>query len=196
MIERLCKVKYLTTINLCKGYWQVPLAEQSRELTAFRTPWGLVQFKVLPFGLHGAPATFQRLMDQVLSGCDDYAGAHLDDIVIYSATWEENLHHLKEVLERIHFAGLTINPAKCAFARPEAEYLGFITGNGLIKSQVNKVNAMESCPQLQIRKQLRSFLGMAGFYHRFIPNFLARAAPLTDMTEQGLPTRFNGWRRQ
>lgn len=182
MIERLGKARYLTTIDLCKGYWQVPLAEKSRELTAFRTPWGLYQFTVLPFGLHGAPATFQRLMDQVLFGCDEYACAYLDDIVIYSATWEGHLKHLGEVLERLQSAGLTINPTKCVFAKPETEYLGFIIGNGVIKPQVHKVHALESCPLPQTRKQLRSFLGMAGFYHRFIPNFSARAAPLTDRT--------------
>lgn len=66
LIERLGKAKYLTTIDLFKGYWQVPLTQQSQELTVFRTPWGLFQFTVLPFGLHGAPATFQRLMAQVL----------------------------------------------------------------------------------------------------------------------------------
>ncbi|KAG1925917.1 hypothetical protein F2P79_025210 [Pimephales promelas] len=78
--------------------------------------------------------------------------------------------------------GLTINPTKCVFAKPETEYLGFIIGNGVIKPQVHKVHALESCPLPQTRKQLRSFLGMAGFYHRFIPNFSARAAPLTDRT--------------
>lgn len=189
LIERLGKAKYLTTIDLCKGYWQVPLTQQSRELTAFRTPWGLFQFTVLPFGLHGAPATFQRLMDQVLCGLSDFACAYLDDIVIYSTTWEEHLGHLKEVLERLHSAGLTINPAKCVLARMETEYLGFTIGCGVIKPQVHKVHAIESCPLPQTRKQLRSFLGMAGFYHRFIPNFSARAAQLTDRIGSRCPNQ-------
>ncbi|XP_023814763.2 uncharacterized protein LOC111947970 [Oryzias latipes] len=189
LIECLGKAKFLTTIDLCKGYWQVPLTERSQELTAFRTPWGLFQFTVLPFGLHGAPATFQRLMDQVLGGLKDCACAYLDDIVVYSATWEEHLRHLKKVLECLHAAGLTINPAKCAFARRETEYLGYTIGGGLIKPQVNKVQAIESCPLPQTRKQLRSFLGLAGFYHKFIPSFSARAAPLTDMTGSRCPNK-------
>ena len=189
LIERLGKAKYLTTIDLCKGYWQVPLSERSRELTAFRTQWGLFQFTVLPFGLHGAPATFQRLMDQVLRGCYDYACAYLDDVVIFSATWEEHLQHLGEVLGRIQSAGLTINPAKCVFARDETEYLGFVIGKGVIKPQVHKVHAISSSPLPHTKTQLRSFLGMAGFYSRFIPNMSDRAAILTDMTRKMCPNR-------
>lgn len=149
LVERLGKAKYLTTIDLCKGYWQVPLTKRSRELTAFRTPLGLFQFTVMPFGLHGAPATFQRLMDQS--------------------------------------AGLTINPAKCAFAKSETEYLGYVIGNGVVKPQVKKIEALESCGLPKTRKELRGFLGMAGFHQRFIPHFSTRAAPLTDMTGSRCP---------
>ncbi|XP_034565106.1 uncharacterized protein LOC117830889 isoform X3 [Notolabrus celidotus] len=140
LLERLGKAKYLTTLDLCKGYWQVPLTEQSRKLTAFRTPWGLFQFTVLPFGLHGAPATFQRLMDQVLSDFSGFAAAYLDDIVIYSNTWEEHLEHLQAVMDRIHSAGLTVNPSKCVFAAAETEYLGHIIGNGVIRPQGSPTN--------------------------------------------------------
>lgn len=187
LIKCLGKAKYLTMIALCKGYWQVPLTQPSQELTAFWTPWGLFQFTVLPFGLHGAPATFQRLMDQVLCELSEFACANLDDIVIYSATWENHLRHLKEVLDHLRSAGLTVNSTMCAIAREETEYLGFTIGGGLIKPQVHKVHAIESCPLPQSRKQLRSFLGMAGFYHRFIPNFSARAALLTDRTGSRCP---------
>lgn len=97
LIDRLGQAKWITTIDLCKGYWQVPLTAQSKELTAFRTPWGLYHFSVMPFGLHGALATFQRLMDLVLSGLSDYAAAYLDYIIVYSSSWEQHLQHLKEV---------------------------------------------------------------------------------------------------
>ncbi|KAL1271128.1 hypothetical protein QQF64_030146 [Cirrhinus molitorella] len=100
LIDRVGQSEYLTTIDLAKGYWQIPLTSQSRELTAFRTPWGLFHFRVLPFGLHGAPATFQRLIDQILNGLS-FAAAYLDDIVIYSDTWEQHLQHLQEVQEGI-----------------------------------------------------------------------------------------------
>lgn len=188
LIDRLGKAKYLTTIDLSKGYWQIPLTQQARPLTAFRTPWGLFHFRVLPFGLHGAPATFQRLIDQVLHGLT-FAAAYLDDIVIYSTTWEEHVQHLQEVLQRLQEAGLTVNPAKCAVARTETEYLGFVIGNGVVRPQVKKVQALEEAPIPQTRKELRSFLGMAGFYNRFIPHFSSRAALLTDMVGVRCPNQ-------
>lgn len=85
LLEKVGAAKYITTLDLCKGYWQVPLEVSSRQYTAFRTPAGLFQFTVMPFGLHGAPATFQRLMDKVLQGCDHCSAAYLDDVVIYSS---------------------------------------------------------------------------------------------------------------
>ncbi len=88
LTDRLGASKFLTTIDLSKGYWQIPLTQRSRELTAFKTSWGLFHFKVLAFGLHGAPASFQRLMDQVLQGLT-FTAAYLDNIVIYSETWEQ-----------------------------------------------------------------------------------------------------------
>uniref|UniRef100_A0A3B3HAG4 Gypsy retrotransposon integrase-like protein 1 n=3 Tax=Oryzias latipes TaxID=8090 RepID=A0A3B3HAG4_ORYLA len=195
LIERLGCAKYLTTIDLCKGYWQVPLTRHSRELTAFRTPWGLFQFTVLPFGLHGAPATFQRLMNQVLCGVSEFAAAYLDDIVIFSNTWDEHLGHLERVLDCLQGAGLTVNPSKCVFAKPETDYLGYIIGNGMIKPQTDKVSAIQSCPLPVTKKQLRSFLGMAGFYHRFIPHFSARAALLTDLTGARSPNNLQ-WTKE
>lgn len=182
LIEKLGKAKYLTTIDLFRGYWQVPLSPRSKELSAFRTPWGLYHFRVMPFGLHGAPATFQRLMDKVLNGLSPFASAYLDDIVVYSNSWHEHLQHLKVVFECLQNAGLTVNPGKCAIAKEETEYLGFVIGGGQVKPQVQKVEAIQSCPLPQTRKQLKSFLGMSGWYHRFIPNYSARASLLTDMT--------------
>lgn len=108
LVERLGRAKYLSTLDLFKGYWQVPLKPECKELTAFKTPFGHFQFRVHPFGLHGAPATFQRMMDQILQGTEMFAAAYLDDIFIFSQSWEEHLGHLQEVLKRIKAAGLTI----------------------------------------------------------------------------------------
>ncbi|KAG1956974.1 gag-pol fusion protein [Pimephales promelas] len=189
LIDRLGQAKWITTIDLCKGYWQVPLTAQSKELTAFRTPWGLYHFSVLPFGLHGAPATFQRLMDLVLSGLSDYAAAYLDDIIVYSASWEQHLQHLKQVFHRIQEAGLTINSSKFALAKKETEYLGYVVGKGVIKPQLQKIEAIQNCSLPETKTQIRSFLGMAGWYRRFVPNFSARVAPLTDLTRKNCPNQ-------
>ena len=91
LIERLGPARYISTLDLTKGYWQVPLTPRAREKTAVSTPDGLYHYRVLPFGIHGAPATFQRLMDQVLKSHHQYAAAYLDDIVVHSPDWETHL---------------------------------------------------------------------------------------------------------
>lgn len=116
----------------------------------------------MPFGLHGAPATFQRLMDRVLQGCEDCSAAYLDDVVIFSDTWEEHLQHLERVLSQIQQAGLTLNPAKCQWAQAEASYLGYRLGQGEVRPQMDKVEAIRSSPRPCTKKQVRSFLGLAG----------------------------------
>lgn len=189
LIERLGKAKFLTTLDLCKGYWQVPLTPEAQEMTAFRVPSGLFHFTVMPFGLHGAAATFQRLMDQVLRGAEDYAAAYIDDVVVHSSTWEQHVAHLRDVFDRIHQAGLVINASKCHIAKPEVAYLGYTLGGGVVKPQLDKVEAIQNCPPPTTKKGVRSFLGLVGWYRRFIPDFSSRAAVLTDLTRKNAPNR-------
>ena len=98
LIDRLGQAKYVTTLDLTRGYWQVSVAENARVKTAFVTPFGLYQFRVMPFGLQGAPATFQRMMDQLLRGLEEYEAAYLDNLVIYSDSLEDHMLHLAKVL--------------------------------------------------------------------------------------------------
>ncbi|XP_051794916.1 uncharacterized protein LOC127530951 [Acanthochromis polyacanthus] len=113
------------------------------------------KFKAMPFGLQGAPATFQRLMDYVLRDVTDFAAAYLDDVIVYSSCWEEHLYHLQEVLKRIRAAGLTINPRKCFVAHREVQYLGFTIGFGKIKPRVEKMDAIRSFPVPTTKRQVR-----------------------------------------
>ena len=101
MINALGKAKYITTLDLARGYWQVPVQEESRTRTAIATPYGLFQFRVMPFGLHGAPATFQRIMDQLFADCTDHAAAYLDDVVIHSTSRKDHVCHIHSVLQRL-----------------------------------------------------------------------------------------------
>eukprot|EP00731_Ephydatia_muelleri_P007946 Em0004g284a len=147
------------------GYWKVPVAAKDRYKTAFITPWGLYEFKVMPFGLSGAPASFQKLlMDRILRGSQE-SEAYLDDVVIISETWEEHLKHLTDILERIRKAGLTVKLGKCQFAMSQCVYLGHVVGNGNYGMRMH-VEAGEK---------------------KFIPDYANIAAPLSDLTKKALP---------
>ena len=187
LIDRLGKAKFVTTLDLTKGYWQVPVVDGDRAKTAFTTPFGLYQFNVMPFGLQGAPATFQRLMDGVLRDLDQFSAAYLDDVIIFSETWEDHMLHLTTVFQRLREAGLTVKAKKCQFGMSHCVYLGHIVGNGTVRPEESKLAAVKSFPQPQTKKQVRTFLGLTGYYRRFIPDFSAVAAPLTDLTKKASP---------
>ncbi|XP_044860022.1 uncharacterized protein LOC123363206 [Mauremys mutica] len=187
LLGRLGEAQFITTLDLSKGYWQIPLDEASKEKTAFATPSGLYQFNRMPFGLHGAPATFQRLMDHLLRPHQEYAAAYLDDVVIYSRHWEDHLNRVAAVLRTLREAGLTANPKKCRIAWQETTYLGYTVGGGRIRPLVGKVQALADCPTPTTKRQVRQFLGLAGYYRRFIPQFASIAAPLTELLKKNSP---------
>ena len=189
LIDRLGCAKFLTTLDLARGYWQVPMVPGSREKTAFVTEQGLFQFTVMPFGLQGAPATFQRMMDRLIAGMGGFCAAYLDDLVVYSESWEEHLQHLGRVLSCLREAGLTAKPSKCQFAMDQCVYLGHMVGNGTVRPEVSKVEAVQRWPVPETKKQVRAFLGLTGYYRKFIPQYASVAAPLTDLTRKFAPTR-------
>lgn len=195
LIERLGPARYVSTLDLTKGYWQVPLTPRARPKTAFATPDGLFQYRVLPFGVHGAPATFQRLMDQVLRPLRSFAAAYLDDIVVHSATWVQHLEHLEAVLGALRRAGLTANAKKCRLGWTETDYLGYTIGRGCVKPQVRKIEKIQQWPHPVTKKQVKSFLGLVGYYQKFVKNFATVAAPLHELTRKNLPHHVK-WTRE
>ena len=191
LIDSLGKAKFVTTLDLSRGYWQVPVEKESRPYTAFTTPYVLFQFRVMPFGLHGAPATFQRMMDGVLRECHSYAAAYLDDVVIHSAKWEDHMDHIRRVLQKLREAGLTVKPKKCQLAMNRCTYLGHFVGSGEVQPEQSKVEAVKCYPTPRSKKQVRAFLGLTGYYRKFIPAYADLAATLTDLTRKNAPNRIH-----
>ena len=189
LLDQLGKAKFLTTLDLGKGYWQIPVKQSARDKTAFVTPFGLYQFTRMPFGLSGAPGTFQRLMDKVLRGHHEYAAAYLDDIIIHSESWEDHIKHITVVLNSLMKAGLTAKPSKCQFGRDEIVYLGHRVERGRVQPEQSKIKAIQDFPKPATKKQVRAFLGLAGYYWKFIKNFSEVTAPLSDMVKQSQPSQ-------
>ncbi|KAL5517048.1 hypothetical protein EMCRGX_G002515 [Ephydatia muelleri] len=144
IIDRLGKARFISTLDLTRGYWQMPVPTEDWAKTAFVTRKGLYQFKMMPFGLNGAPASFQRLTDMLVKGCEEYAAAYLDDIVIFSQTWKEHLGHLKSILKRIGKANLTVKEAKSSSERILGPYRGFIPDYAAIATPLTDLTRKSS----------------------------------------------------
>lgn len=181
ILDKLRDAKYLSSLDIKSAYWQVPVQKESRPVTAFTVPGrGLYQFCRMPFGLHNAPATWQRLIDRVLGvDLEPYVFVYLDDIVIVTQTFEKHLEVLRMVFERLGAAGLTVSRDKCQFCRPQLKYLGYVVDHRGLHVDPEKVSAILDLPVPRTVTEVRSFLGMASWYRRFIPSFATICAPLT-----------------
>ncbi|XP_059424715.1 retrovirus-related Pol polyprotein from transposon 17.6 isoform X1 [Carassius carassius] len=179
-VDKVGSSKFVTKLDLLKGYWQVPLTARACEISAFVTPDNFLQYNCMAFGMRNAPATFQRLMQKVLSGLCD-CEAYLDDIVVYSGDWEGHIRSLERVFSRLSNAKLTLNLAKCEFAKAVVTYLGKKVGQGCVRPVTAKVAAVIEFPAPITKRQLRRFLGMAGYYRGFCKNFATVVSPLTDL---------------
>ena len=183
-LDTLSGSQWFTTLDLASGYWQVELAEEDQQKSAFCTMDGLFEFKVMPFGLYNAPATFQRLMDLVLAGLQWSAClVYLDDIIVLGRDFYGHLQNLQLVLQRIRDAGLKLQPAKCAFFQSEVKYLGHIVSWEGVAADPSNVNKVCSWPVPTTAEEVQQFLGLANYYRRFIRDFANIAKPLHRLTE-------------
>ena len=189
LLNAVGKSKFVSKIDLKKGYWQIPLDEDTKQKSSFVTPMGQYRFTVMPFGMVNAPATFVRMMNKVLEGCSGFAESFIDDIGIYSQPWEEHLEHIRFVCERLREANLSAKPSKCTFGHSKLEYLGHIVGGGTVMPTVDKIESIKNFQIPSTKKQVRSFLGTIGFYRKFVDNFSVKALPLTNLTKKEQPTK-------
>ena len=185
IFDSLTDTRWFSSLDLASGYWQVGVVQKDREKTAFTTKIGTFEFNVMPFGLTNAPATFQRLMDVIMhSAIGKFVLVYLDDINVYSRTFEEHLQHLQWVFDQLRFANLGCRPEKCEFMRQKLKFLGHeISAEGL-SSDPDKVEKVQNCPAPKNLMQLRSFIGLASYYRKFIKDFLKKAAPLYELTRK------------
>ena len=179
-IDQIGNAKFVSTFDMLKGYWQVPLTQRAREISAFVTPSGLYQYKVMPFGMKNAPATFQRMVNKLvrdIDGCEGY----IDDVVIFSDNWLDHIRQIKRFFQIMQEAKLTINLMKSEFGKATVKYLGHIVGQGQVRPLDAKIQTIVKFPIPTSRKELARFLGMAGYYRNFCLNFSEIAAPLTNL---------------
>ena len=185
MIAILGKASYFSTFDLCKGFHQIAMNESDKSKTTFISHRGSWQFKRMPMGLKNSPATFQRCVDAVLGDIKwVYCAVYFDDIVVFSETFEDHLIHVAEVLRRIRNAGLTINPNKIQLCRKQFKFLGFIIEPNKCYPDPAKVAVLNNYPIPKNPKQIQKFLGLAGFYRRFIDKFSLIAKPLTTLIQK------------
>ena len=189
ILERVGASCVLSKLDLAKGYYQIPVARDSIEKTAFSTPFWKYAFNRMPFGLKNAPAIFQRAMEVVLREQYEHAAPYIDDILVFCMSWEGHVNHLKGILSALDQRGLKVKREKCEFGRRYVEYLGHVVGEGQLAVPEHRATAMLKFQQPRTKKQLRSFLGAMSYYRRFIPsyaNYSSHLSPATSKKAAGI----------
>ena len=196
-LMQISKARWFTILDVRGAYNLIRVADGEEWKTAFRTRYGLFETLVMPFGLTNAPASFQHFINDALRPfLDRFASAYLDDILIYSETLEEHKSHVRQVLQKLSDNGLHLKPEKCQFFREEVKYLGLIIGREGIKMDSHKTDTVRDWPTPEKLHDVRSFLGFANFYRRFIRSYSEITRPLTLLTRKEVPWQWGPEQQQ
>ncbi|CAF1078981.1 unnamed protein product [Didymodactylos carnosus] len=190
LVQRLGEHTYFTKLDLKSGYFQIPIDEQDKEKTAFITQDGLWEFNVLPQGVMNGPPTFQRIMHNLIgNGRWDYVVVYLDDILIFSKTFEDHKRHLNEVLSILNQASFQVNPEKCTITVREIEFLSDVINKDQIKPSPEKIRAIIELSPPKTLNEANEFIGKLNWYRKFIPHFAEIAAPIHKVTNKTKKTK-------
>ena len=183
MYAKLKGAKAFSTIDLRSGYYHIALGKDSRAKTAFVMPFGKYEFLMVPFGLAQTPAYFQLLMNQVLEGLT-FAMTYLDNIIIFSNSEEEHLLHLEDVFCQLRKAGIKMKRSKCDFFKSKIHYLGHLISEHEIGPLLDKLDSIKNMPAPKCMKKVKQFLGLTGYYRKFVPRFADISRQLTRLTKK------------
>jgi hypothetical protein len=180
--DALSEANYITTLDFTSGYWQIPIREEDKQKTAYSTSSGRWEYNVLPMGLTNAPAAFQKNMETMLAGLTwKSCIVYIDDVIIYSKTFQDHLKHLQEVFDRLKTYNVNAKPQKCKFAKKEAEYLGHVVGRGMLRPNKANIDKVRNARLPTNVKEIRQFNGIASYTRKFIPGYAKIMKPLTEL---------------
>lgn len=196
--EQLAKLagnEYFTTLDMTSGYYQIPLNNESKKFTAFMTPDGLFEYNVMPFGLVNAPMVFQEVIVNVIRGLKNHRNivSYVDEVILCSTSIDEGLVILQEFLQATENAGLTLRPSKCAFMYRQVNFLGHIISKNGIQPGAEKTDSISLYAQPQNETEVRRFLGITGFFRKFVPDYSIIARPLSKLLKKNQPFE---WREE
>ncbi|BFZ04571.1 hypothetical protein BsWGS_07610 [Bradybaena similaris] len=185
ILGQLAGSRYFTTLDAKSGFWSIPLTEDAKDKSTFASHRGTYRFKVFPFGLRNAPAVYMNLMDIVLQDLQSFSLAYIDDILVFTkGDLQQHLNHIQQVFDRFRQHNLKLSLKKCQFLRTQTRYLGFVINQQGVLPDEEKVRAIKEIPAPQTVREVRAFLGFAGYYRIFVPNYSQIAEPLVDLTRK------------